>query len=176
MNYVESRRWIHWGCIAVSLLMLYQSYQWSETIREKSLAQEAINQSLESTNNQLTQLSLIAKKSYDRTLVASEVRDIYHLQGILAGYGLKASEDVRVSKAERFTDRNKIDLGLTSLCLRSANNPMIAFESNRGEAKGLADSLLKNVAVNIKSISLDEKWRSARPIFKSPEVCFLVRD
>lgn len=176
MRYVENSRWIHWLCVSISFIFLYQSYSWSEGIREKSLAQEAINHSLESTNNQLSQLSLVAKEAYGNTLVSTDVRDIYYLQEILSQYGLKSSEDIRVSKVERFTDRNKVDLGLTSLCLRSANNSAITFEADQPGIGKVAMSMLSNVAVNLKSISLDEKWRSQTPSFKSPEVCFLVRD
>lgn len=176
MKYVENRRWIHWFCILFSGVLLYQGYSWSQSIREKALAQEAINNSLVSTNNQLSQLSRIAKEAYESTLISTDVRDIYYLQGILSQYGLRSSEDVRVSKVERFTDRNKVDLGLTSLCLRSASNSFIGFDAGRIDIAQYAQALLANVAVNVKSIALDEKWRGQTPNFKTPEICFLVRD
>lgn len=176
MRYVESQKGIHWACVTLSVLMLYQGYQWSKGLQEKVLAQEAVNVSLDSTNNQLSQLSVLAKSVYAKTLVSSDVKDIYYLQGLLSNYGLKASEDVRVSKAERYTDRNKVDLGLTSICLRSANNPMISFQSDALELKSQVKGLLENVAINTKTISLDGAWNTDKPVFKSPEICFLVRD
>lgn len=167
---------VKYATCLLCLFGLYTGYEVSTQLQAKAHEQSQVLDELLHTRSQLAVIELRAKAIKEKTVAASQIKDVLSIQEVIRPVGLAGNEDLRVSRVERFKAiSGKFDMGLSLICLQSSRTGQ--FLSAESQVTGLREQLLKVTSrSDLVFNSIELRGTGGDVQFKVETPCLLIKD